>query len=136
MTEKGEENNDDYRKGYSDGISAENTRVLDELSLPRDPIIRFARIMETKLRENDSRRDGWDDCDPIWLFERAEEEMLELKKEITMYMNHSSLSPKWLSIKERMQREAADVANFCMMISDNMESLRIAPPEPTEREPE
>jgi hypothetical protein len=79
--------------------------------------------METKLRENDGIRDGWEECDPVWLFERAEEEMKELKNEIQMYMNHSSLSPKWLSIKERVQREAADVANFCMMISDNIESL-------------
>jgi hypothetical protein len=97
--------------------------TLDELSLPREPILRFSRIMEIKLREHDDR-DGWEDCDPVWLFKRAEGEMKELKKEITMYMNHSSLSPKWLSIKERVQREAADVANFCMMVSDNMESLR------------
>jgi len=95
-----------------------------DLSLPRDSVLRFSRIMETKLREKDDIRDGWEDCDPIWLFERAEKEMKELKDEIQMYMNHSSLSPKWLTIKERVQREAADVANFCMMISDNMESLR------------
>ena len=105
---------------------AEREQVLEDLSLPRDAVLRFSRIMETKLKEKDGLRDGWDDCDPVWLFERAGDEMKELKKEITMYMNHSSLSPKWLVIKERIQREAADVANFCMMISDNMEleSLR------------
>ena len=101
--------------------------VLDELSLPRDAVLRFSRIMETKLKEKDGQRDGWEDCDPLWLFERAEEEMKELKKEITVYMNHSSLSPKWLVIKERIQREAADVANFCMMISDNMEPESLRP---------
>jgi hypothetical protein len=104
-------------------------KVLDELSLPRDAVVRFSRIMENKLCEKDSIRDGWDDCDPVWLFERAEQEMRELKSEITVYMNHSSLSPKWLTIAERVQREAADVANFCMMISDNMESLRKTPKE-------
>lgn len=117
----------DFDNNASEWLKAHDTAIrnatLDELSLPRDPILRFSRIMETKLREHDDR-DGWEDCDLVWLFERAEDEMKELKKEITMYMNHSSLSPKWLVIKERVQREAADVANFCMMMSDNMESLR------------
>jgi methionine synthase II (cobalamin-independent) len=126
----------EIQEAYSDRatIAAQaREQVLEELSLPRDAVVRFSRIMENKLCEKDSIRDGWDDCDPVWLFERAEQEMRELKSEITVYMNHSSLSPKWLTIAERVQREAADVANFCMMISDNMESLRKTPKEQEQR---
>ena len=121
----------EYPDQYHEILCAGMLAHIDALSrpastptLPRDAVLRFSRIMETKLCEKDSIRDGWEDCDPVWLFERAEDEMGELKKEIAAYMNHSSLSPKWLTIKERVQREAADVANFCMMISDNMDSPR------------
>jgi len=61
--------------------------------------------MEKKLRENDYKK-HWSNCDHQYLLNRLKEEVTELEK------------PMWDVIEE-----AADVANFAMMIADNERRL-------------
>jgi len=81
--------------------SAPNAQVHTEAIRPA--VLKFAHLMEWKLRLNDDRP-GWKDCTKEWLLGRLKEELAELEKahpgKLTAY-------------------EAADVANFVMMIADN-----------------
>lgn len=67
----------------------------------------FCGEMRKKLRENEHKR-GWDDCSIHYLIGRLHQEIYELHNEI--------FAQKKDSIK--IVREAADVANFCMMIAE------------------
>ena len=71
----------------------------------RPEVAAFAAIMEAELRKHDDRP-GWKNEDVQWLFSRLKDESTELIKAI-----HTK-GP--ISIG----REAADVANFCLMIAD------------------
>jgi NTP pyrophosphatase (non-canonical NTP hydrolase) len=62
--------------------------------------------MEERLLENDYKGGG-EDCTPAWLLKRLGEELKELRKAL-----RAKDSP------ERIACEAADVANFAMMIAD------------------
>ena len=83
-----------------------------------DPaIIRFAFRMQSKLDKNkhkDSNRTflgqslRWAGCDLFWLLKRLRKEVTELKKAIQA------------KDTESIKDEAADVANFAMMIFDNL----------------
>lgn len=66
---------------------------------------RFTATMRAKLFAN-QHKGGWADCDPAWLHHRAEEEMDELAKAIAR------------GDPDAIEAEAADVANFCLMIAD------------------
>jgi len=74
----------------------------------RESLRNFAELMESRLGEKDSGRGarGWSEYHPLWVFNRAEECMAELKDEL---MRGST---------DNILRQAADVANFCMMIAD------------------
>lgn len=74
----------------------------------------FARKMEERLRAND-HKGGWNNCDTEWLLGRLNEEVEELESEFDRKerSGHAILRP------ESIAREAADVANFAMMIADN-----------------
>jgi NTP pyrophosphatase (non-canonical NTP hydrolase) len=79
------------------------------MSEERHSIKWFAQKMEQKLRQKDERRGryGWrKGTDPIWLFQRLLQEARELVQ--AMYEHNSRL----------VIQEAADVANFAMMIAD------------------
>lgn len=67
----------------------------------------FAERMELKLQQND-HKDGWQDCDDWWLLQRVSQEYDELRKATIGSCD-----------AEKIADEAADVANFCMMIADN-----------------
>jgi NTP pyrophosphatase (non-canonical NTP hydrolase) len=69
--------------------------------------------MESRLKKND-HKGGWHDCFTPWLFRRLTEEVAELRREI---YDKASWS------ENRIINEAADVANFAMMIADNMHEL-------------
>lgn len=72
----------------------------------RPEVAAFAQAMELKLRENE-HKGGWKNCDIFYLFSRLAEETAELKHAvIDRYPKTSVLD------------EAADVANFAMMIAD------------------
>jgi uncharacterized protein YdeI (YjbR/CyaY-like superfamily) len=71
-------------------------------------IDRFAMVMKTKLLEN-IHKGHWKDCTLNYLSRRLTQERKELLKAVT-------------DNKEKpvdVIREAADVANFAMMIADN-----------------
>lgn len=69
----------------------------------RPEVAAFAALMEQRLREND-HKPGWKEDDPRELYERLDEEAGELDYA--------------LAIRDGIAKEAADVANFAMMIAD------------------
>ena len=73
----------------------------------------FAEQMERKLRAHDDR-DGWAECDYEWLSSRIDDEAKELDIAIWKIDTH----PTQRNLQAVID-EAADVANFAMMIADN-----------------
>lgn len=71
-------------------------------------ITKFFDRMQEKLDENSHKGNGWLDCSQQHLLTRIRQETKELKEAI-----ESGADP------ETVEREAADVANFCFMIADN-----------------
>lgn len=94
---------------------------------PRAAVAVFATHMESKLREND-HRGGWEDCDFDYLTRRLAEEARELRRAVDTFedarYSHGATAADLIAIAAEVRREAADVANFAMMIADN--SHRIA----------
>lgn len=78
----------------------------------------FADAMEGALRRNDAKG-GWEDDDPEWLLGRLKQETRELETELVRFENASDSQKT--SIK--VLWEAADVANFAMMIADRTHGL-------------
>ena len=71
----------------------------------RPELQQFALAMESRLKEND-HKGGWDRESPGWLYARLLEELAEL------------LDALGFGSMENIRREAADVANYAMMIAD------------------
>jgi NTP pyrophosphatase (non-canonical NTP hydrolase) len=72
----------------------------------------FAEAMELKLSENE-HKPGWDWTSPEWLFGRLLDEVEELREAILSNQNTHVVT-----------REAADVANFAMMIASRIAHQR------------
>lgn len=79
----------------------------------RPPLHKFSIEMEKALRRND-HKDGWESDTFDDLLVRVKEETEELEGAIA-----DVLSQPTTERVERLIREAADVANFAMMIADN-----------------
>ena len=73
----------------------------------RQSVATFAQAMEEKLRENDYKG-GWKGCDMQYLSMRLTQEREELRKAVER------------GDPTEVLREAADVANFCMMIAEKV----------------
>ncbi|MFA5744540.1 MAG: hypothetical protein WC936_07030 [Candidatus Nanoarchaeia archaeon] len=73
----------------------------------RPSVLRFAQLMEKNLRAHDDKG-GWDNCNVIWLVERMQEELVELEDAMIA------------GAPDDIDDEAADVANFLMMIAENL----------------
>lgn len=84
----------------------------------RSEVMQFAELMELALRDND-HKPGWRDDTARDLLRRASEELEELRDAI----GRRGVAP---STPSQIAREAADVANFCMMIADVTGGLRNA----------
>jgi hypothetical protein len=81
------------------------------MSLKLRPVVRlFAEAMERKLRANE-HKGGWENADWNWLYSRMTDEMCELARAARVAMTKPYGHPPALD-------EAADVANFAMMIAD------------------
>lgn len=78
----------------------------------RPEVQMFAELMEQKLRENDAKG-GWDRCTRGYLLRRLATETRELRAAV----QRRTVDPV------EVAREAADVANFCMMLADVMGGL-------------
>ena len=94
-------------------------RLIAEAPL-RPEVMAFALIMEAKLKENDYKG-GWSGMDPLDLLVRLREETEELNMAILSPRRMESLNQK--AADHRACCEAADVANFAMMIADNVGGL-------------
>jgi hypothetical protein len=102
----------------------------------RPEVEAFAQLMEQKLREND-HKGGWDDCDVDWLLTRMDEESRELAKcRFEEARAIVGVGPYMITREGRdaarrnIGAEAADVANFAMMIADVCGALRRPTPPP------
>jgi len=85
---------------------------------PRIEVEWFSKIMEQKLRKND-HKGGWKDEDIVWLFDRAEGELKELRQ-ILEESNCMDCNIPDIGCEEKIIFEAADVANMVMMIADRI----------------
>jgi NTP pyrophosphatase (non-canonical NTP hydrolase) len=85
----------------------------------RQAIIDFAKLMDGQLKAND-HKGGWKNCDDEYLLERLLQEVGELVVAV--------MQAKELGLASSIvHKEAADVANFAMMISDNQRSTSKRP---------
>jgi NTP pyrophosphatase (non-canonical NTP hydrolase) len=82
------------------------------MSEPRIEIKNFAEKMESRLKEND-HKGGWGECSFEYLFVRLIEEASELGSALFIQAIGTEN-------RKRIIKEAADVANFAMMISDRV----------------
>lgn len=94
----------------------------------RPEVLVFATAMEERLRAND-HKPGWLDDSPEALFARLREEADELRN---VFQNESdeSDSGDWITLpgplmQSNVLSEAADVANFAMMIADRVGALNV-----------
>jgi len=81
-------------------------------------VLDFAFRMEGKLAKNRHKgdRDGWLNDDPWSLVERILDETVEVQQCFTM----GSDGRVDYGDAEELANECADVANFCMMVSDSV----------------
>jgi NTP pyrophosphatase (non-canonical NTP hydrolase) len=84
---------------------------MSEPMVLRPCVQRFAEAMERKLRDND-HKPGWQHDIPASLVERAREELDELDDAVLCGEDASFILD-----------EAADVANFAMMIAERCEAI-------------
>ena len=71
-------------------------------------ILRFAVNMQQELDNNDYKT-GWENLSPSWIIHRIKQETKELEKAI-----------KEKHLKRKIISECADIANFVMMLADNI----------------
>lgn len=87
----------------------------------RPSVAKFAEVMEKKLKLNDYKG-GWEDCNNEYLLTRLEEEAKELRTLAERYglgtIDEDNLSK---GKRNKVINECADVANFAMMIAENIE---------------
>src|SRR4030042_5521990 len=105
-----------------DPQGGEMTKARD---VPREEVSHFAMIMEARLREHDDRS-GWKGKPFRYLIFRLNQELNELYS----CFSHPVLTDgeaEPLVGPEKIIREAADVANFAMMIADNLRAARREP---------
>lgn len=77
----------------------------------------FVDRMRTRLakKKNQKKSDWREGYDILWLFEKLEREVQELK--FVIYEENDST----VEARKKISHECADVANFAMMISDIVE---------------
>ncbi len=126
---------DAIHEKYCDGLDCELC-ALDAPQAPAAPerspewptVTAFARIMIAKLDANQHKGDGWKSDRPEDLLRRLREETTELATMLARKHRDagglSKVTPDeyaWWS--KRVGEEAADVANFAMMIADACDAL-------------
>ncbi len=78
----------------------------------RPEVAAFAQAMEAQLRAND-HKPGWIDDHPRELLTRMDDEAVELRQVVRCLLGRSPLTSP-----STVLSEAADVANFAMMVAD------------------
>lgn len=82
-----------------------------EVSQVRPEVAAFALAMEKKLKAND-HKGGWKHCDRDYLMTRLRQEFVELIAAMHFPLDDGQID------RIELRDEAADVANFLMMILD------------------
>ena len=90
---------------------------------PREEVVCFAHEMERELRRND-HKSGWGDDSRRALFGRLVKEVDELRVALGLCCPNCRRTKASKSTAAVIRTEAADVANFAMMIADNFGGLR------------
>lgn len=96
----------DLDKALNPALPSPSGEELVERVALRPAVAWFAEQMELALRRNESKG-TWEECDTGYLWDRLTEEKRELRLAIDGHQRHPDVT-----------REAADVANFAMMIAD------------------
>ena len=98
----------DFYDQYGDQFQSPSTEVKWQQGVVLRPVVKwFAEQMELALIKND-HKSGWLNDDWDELYDRIKDEMKELKKECE----------KFTKDDDKIIAEAADIANFAMMIAD------------------
>ena len=91
----------------------------------RPSVMKMAEAMEAKLQENNHKK-GWDNCWLGYLLKRLREETAEF--ETALFSAHAVIATD--GTKEAVaaalsdcRKEAADMANFSMMLIERIETL-------------
>lgn len=95
----------------------------------RPEVLAFALAMEERLRAND-HKGGWSKDHPLALYKRLLEEAIELRTEVEVNLWRVT-GPSGDEDRTHVRHEAADVANFALMIADVCGAL---PAKPVQRE--
>jgi len=92
----------------------------------RPEVRAFADLMEAQLRAND-HKPGWKDDTDLDLFERLGQESAELLAALRRNAKRLMWGDSWVmeDTVPRVGAEAADVANFAMMIADVCGALKL-----------
>lgn len=91
---------------------------MEKQSFTTREVVRwFAEQMEVRLKEND-HKGGWQNCRNTWLMGRLLEEFVELQKAVDECNRAPADDPLLPMARLNVLREAADVANFAMMVAD------------------
>lgn len=116
--------NPEYARGFGDALNQilinmqkqESSITYDQGVRPE--VMRFSRLMESKLKDNDYKG-GWSDDDPINLLNKLVCEVWELQNAINEATDPYDIVS-----------ECVDVANFAMMLADNLMPIRQHSQEP------
>lgn len=96
-----------------------NAVDLDDV-IPREELESFIKLMEVKLQENNDKGE-WRNESFGFLLRRIKEEILGVEEAISKLTMHTTIdrsSEHYEEAVELVKNEAADVANFAMMIAD------------------
>lgn len=101
------------------------------IAMIRKEIKSFSEDMEKKLKDND-HKGHWSKSSYAYLIQRLREEVDELDEELSSFVIGQAM-PRDLSGSYSIEQygevveECADVANFAMMIADNLKNKRDNP---------
>jgi Lar family restriction alleviation protein len=99
-------------------VEAWNTRAM-----LRPALERFANLMEATLKEND-HKGGWEHMTNDAIMGRIIDEALELQTAITEIRHMRHDAAEYREGCRKAAKEASDVANFAMMLADNVTRLQ------------
>lgn len=114
-------------------ISCEAEYPRCGMTILRPSVREFAEMMERKLQENESKG-TWNSCNFAYLQHRIIEEHKELVEAAKLFLvgepatftHGSSLVMGKVPTPIALKLECADIANFAMMISDNITNGKIS----------
>jgi NTP pyrophosphatase (non-canonical NTP hydrolase) len=107
------------------------SKKVDHKDSPTWPhVLAFAERMEAKLAKNRHKgdREAWLKDNPRDLFDRIRQEMIELAVEMDTERAYREAYSDFRAheVAEKIANEAADVANFAMMVADGYLSRALA----------